>query len=146
MPGPDDAGIDRRKAVQRHQHGGASRGDPLVDDLVDAAMIGVEDRAAPHLGRLGGQALIAGNGRGLADQRDRACHLRRPVAVDHEPRVALRNEMRAERLRQRLCDAGDPDVEGDVAREFFFRQPEMPKHPRDQPAIMIAGEEERRRP
>ena len=63
VPGPRDAGIDRREAVQRHQHRRLSAMQPRLDDLVDAAVIGIEDFAAAHLRGLRRQSLIAGNGR-----------------------------------------------------------------------------------
>ena len=54
-------GIDRREAVQRHQHRRHAVAQALVDHLADAAMVGIEDLAAPRLGGLAGEAFIAGN-------------------------------------------------------------------------------------
>ena len=45
--------------------------------------------------------------------------MRRAVAVDHQPRIALRDQMRVELFRQRLRDAGNADVPGDVPRQFL---------------------------
>ena len=98
VPGSRDAGINRRKAVQRHQHrrhGGAAA---LVDDLADAPVVGIEDLRAPHFRCLARNALIACYRRGLADARDRACGIGRAVAVDDQPRVALHDQMGVEVL------------------------------------------------
>ena len=144
MPGPRDAGINRRETVQRHQHRWPAFVQALVDDLVDPPMIGIEDRTAPHLDRLARQSLIAGNGGGFADQRDRACDMRRPVAVDHQPRIALRDQMGVELLRQLLGDAGNADIPRDVPRQLCLGQAEIAEDGRNQPAVMVAGEQERR--
>ena len=70
--------------------------------------------------------------------------MRRTVAVDHEPRIALHDQMRVEMLRQHLGDAGNADVPGDVPRQFALGQAEIAEHARDQPAVMVAGQQERR--
>ena len=49
--------------------------------------------------------------------------------------------MRVELLCQRLGDAGNPDIPGDMALEFAGGQPEIAKCARDQPAVMIAGQQ-----
>src|ERR1035441_3713641 len=98
MPGPGDAGINRRKTMQRYQHRRPLVAQARTDDLIDAAMIGIEDRLSPRLGRIARQAFIALDGRRFADARDRTWRRRRPVAVDHQPRVALRDQMRIELL------------------------------------------------
>ena len=45
--------------MQRHQHRRPLLAQARVDHLVDAAMIGIEDRLSPRLGRIARQALIA---------------------------------------------------------------------------------------
>src|ERR1700744_5585693 len=144
MPGPRHAGIDRREAVQRHQDGRTPCRHALVDHLVDAAMIGIEDRAPTLLGGFARQSLVAGYDRGFAEQRDRACGPRRAVAVDDEPRIALRDQMRAEHGREPLGDPGDADVPGDVPYELALGPAEIAEPFGDQAAIMIAGKQERR--
>ena len=72
--------------------------------------------------------------------------MRRAVAVDHQPRIALRDQMRVEMLRQRLGDAGNADIPGDMPRQFALGQAEIAEHARNQPAVMVAGEQERRAP
>ena len=59
VPGPRDAGIDGRKAVQRHQYRRHTGAAALVDDLADAPVIGIEDLRAPHQGGLARNAFIA---------------------------------------------------------------------------------------
>jgi len=90
------------------------------------------------------QSLIARDRRRLADRRDRACGFERPVAVDHEARIALRDQMCAERVGHRFGHAGDADVVSDVARAFAFVDAEVAQRARNHPAVVIAGEEERR--
>ena len=70
--------------------------------------------------------------------------MRRAVAVDDEPRVALHDQMGVEMFRQRLRDAGNADVPGDVPHQFALGQAEIAEHARDQPAVMVAGQQERR--
>ena len=139
MPGPDDAGINRRKTMQRHQHRRHARAQARVDDLVDVVMVGIEDRPAPRLGRVAGKAFIARNGGGFADARDRTWRRRRTIAVDHQPRVALRDQMRVEMFRERVGDAGNADIPGDVPRQFAQPEPEIAEHARD-----AAGRNDRR--
>ena len=52
--------------------------------------------------------------------------------------------MRAKMIRQRLGDACNADVPGDVAHQLALRQPEIAERARDQPSVMVAGEEKRR--
>ncbi len=70
--------------------------------------------------------------------------MRRAVAVDHEPRITLRDQMRAEMVRQLLGDAGDPDIPGDVAPKLALGQPELAKCAGNQPSVMVTGDEKRR--
>ena len=70
--------------------------------------------------------------------------MRRAVAVDHEPRVALHDQMGVEMFRERLRDAGNADVPGDVPHQFALGQAEIAEHARDQPSVMVAGQQERR--
>ena len=110
MPGPRDAGINRRETMQRHQHrrhrhrAGARRSPRRCGDDRDRR----SPRAAPPPPRARWPSLPGIDGR-FADARDRTCHVRRAVAVDHQPRIALRDQMRVEMLRQRLGDAGNAD-------------------------------------
>ncbi|MGY4301928.1 hypothetical protein ACVWXN_010023 [Bradyrhizobium sp. i1.4.4] len=48
VPGPGDAGINRREAVQRHQHRRPRVVQAAVDRGIDAAVIGLEDLAPPR--------------------------------------------------------------------------------------------------
>ena len=146
MPGPHDAGIDRGKAVQRHQQRGDTIAQPAVDHLVDASVIGIEDRRPPRLGRRCRDPFIAGDDRRLAEARDRARRLRRTIAVDHQPRITLRDQMRVELFRQRIRNPGNADIPGDVPLELAPRQPEIAKRTRDGPAVMVTGQQERRAP
>ena len=50
-------------------------------------------------GRIAPKRFVARYRRRLADARDRACDMRRPVAVDHQPRVTLRDQVRVEMFR-----------------------------------------------
>ena len=52
--------------------------------------------------------------------------------------------MRVDLLRQRLGDAGNADVPGDVARQFAGRHAEIAERARDQAAVMIRRQQERR--
>ena len=52
--------------------------------------------------------------------------------------------MRIEMFRQRLRDAGNADVPGDVPRQFALRQAEIAELARNQSAVMVAGEQKRR--
>src|SRR5216683_7957663 len=105
MPWPGDPGVNRRKAMQRHQHRRNRIAQAPADDLGDAAMVGIEDLSAPCFGRVAPKAFIAGNDGGFADAWDRAWRARRAVAVDHQPRVTLRDQMRVEMFRYRIRDA-----------------------------------------
>src|ERR1700710_23779 len=68
------------------------------------------------------------------------------VAVDHEPRVELHDQMRVELVRQLFRDAGDADVPGDVTYQLALGQTEIAEPARNQSAVMITGEKERRSP
>ena len=70
VPGPFDARIDRREAVQRDQHGWHALAQTPIDRLGDAAMVGVEHLAAPRFRCLATEAFIAGNDGRLADARN----------------------------------------------------------------------------
>ena len=66
------------------------------------------------------------------------------VAVDDEPRVALHDQMGVEMFRERLRDAGNADVPGDMARQFALRQAEVAEPVRNESSIMVAREQKRR--
>src|ERR1700722_12780871 len=143
MPGSRDPGIDRRKTVQRYEHRRPAPGEAVVDDLGDVAMIGIEDRLPARFGGGAAERFVAGYRGRLADARDRTWRRRRAIAVDHQPRITLRDQMGIELFRQRVGDAGDADVPGDMPRQLAGRQPEIAEGTRDQPAVMVAGQEER---
>ena len=107
-------------------------------------MIGIEDGLAPRRHRAASKAVIAGNDSCLADARDRAWRAGRSIAVDHQPRITLRDQLRVEMLRQGVGDAGNTGVPGDMACQFVGRQPEIAEDARDQAAVMIRGQQERR--
>src|ERR1700692_2971259 len=107
MPWPSDAGVNRRETVQRHQHRRNVFAQALVDGLVDAAMVGIEYRPAPRLSRVAPKAFVTGDDSRFADARDRAWRAGRAIAVDHQPRVTLRDQMRVQMFRQRIRDAGN---------------------------------------
>ena len=144
MPGPLDAGIDRREAVQRNQHGRNALTEAAVDHLSDAPVIGIEHLAPPRLHSLAGEAFIAGNDGGLADARYRTRCIQRAIAVDHEPRIGLRDQMRIKVHSQRARHAGNADVPGDMPRQFALGQTEIAELARDSPAEMIGSQQERR--
>ena len=52
--------------------------------------------------------------------------------------------MGVEMLRERLRDAGNADVPGDVAHQLALGQAEIAENARDQPAVMVAGQQEGR--
>src|SRR6202048_1100341 len=125
MPWPGDAYVKRRKTVTRHQHRRNALAHAPVDHLVDAAMVGIEYRPAPRLGRVAPKAFVAGDDGGFADPRDRAWRARRAIAVDHQPRVTLRDQMRVQMFRQRIRDAGNAGIPGDMPRQLACRQAEI---------------------
>src|ERR1700730_9347571 len=144
VPWPRYPGINRREAVQRDQHRRTTFAQPLLDDFGDAAMVGIEYLLVPRLYRVARQAFVAGNQGRFADARDRTWRARRTIAVDHQPRIALRDQMRVEMFRQRLGDAGNADIPGDMPRQLGCRQPEIAERARDLPAVMIRCQQERR--
>src|ERR1700694_3641812 len=99
MPWPGDAGVNRRETVQRHQYRRHTIAQASVDRLADAAVIRLEDRLAAGLGGLAREAFVTGYGGRFAQPRNGACRLRRAIAVDHQPRVALRDQMGVEMFR-----------------------------------------------
>ena len=54
--------------------------------------------------------------------------------------------MNVELVGQHLCDTGNADVPGDMADKLVLRKAEIAERARNQPAVMIAGEEEGRLP
>ena len=108
-----------------------------LDHLVDAAVIGIEDRGPPRFRRIARKPLIAGNDGRLADARDRACRGRRAVAVDHQPRITLRDQMRIELFRQRVGNACNADIPGDVPLELAQGHAEIAERVRDGAAVMV---------
>src|SRR5262249_22777594 len=75
---------------------------------------------------------------------NRARRADRAVAVDHEPRIALRDQMCIEMIRELLRDAGDADVPADVPRKFALAHAEIAELLRQQPAVMVRCQQERR--
>ena len=70
--------------------------------------------------------------------------MRRAIAVDHQPRVALRDQVGVQMFRQRIGEPGDTDVPADVTRKLGFCNPEIAQHARNGPAVMITCQKERR--
>src|SRR5258708_24837058 len=109
-------------------------------------MIGIENLLPPYLGRLARERFIAGNHGRLAEARDRARGRERTIAVDHEPRIALRDQSRVELVRELLRDTRDADIPGDMPRQLVRRQPEIAERFWDQPPVMVAGKRKVERP
>ena len=143
VPGSRYARVDRREAVQRNEDRRSSLLRAPVERLGDGVVIRRKDALLAFECGLLRETLIAGNRRRLADRRDRACGRQRPVTVDHEPRIALRDQTRAERVRHRFGDAGDADVVGDVAAAFVLVDAEIAQRARNPATVVIAGEKER---
>src|SRR5215470_16198919 len=104
----------------------------------------IKNLAAARFGSFARQSLIAGDRGRFADHRYGAWHVRRAVAVDHQPRVSLRDQMRIEQPRQSLDNAGNADVPAYVAGKLVFAKPEIAESLWNQPAKVVAGDEERR--
>ena len=66
----------------------------------------------------------------------------RAVAVDHQSRIGLQHRRRIEQPRQRLGDAGNADVPGDVAFKLARGDAERAERARDQPPGMVGGQQE----
>ena len=107
-------------------------------------MVGIEDRRPPRRGGVSGQPFIAGDDGRFAETRDRTRRFRRTVAVDHQPRIALRDQVGVEVFRQRVGDAGDADIPGDMPLEFAGRQAEIAKRAGNDAAVMVGCQQERR--
>ena len=54
--------------------------------------------------------------------------------------------MRVETFRQRVGDAGDADIPGDMPLEFARRQAEIDERARDDSPVMVACQQEWRAP
>ena len=143
-PGPAGAVVDRGEAVQRDQDGRDARLRAGLQDALEGVVIRPEQRLDPGLARRRRDALVARDRGRIADRRDRRRHVGRPVAVDHEPRIALRDQRRLERRGQPAGDRLDPDVVGDVALEVLGCQAEVAERARHPAPGVIAGEHERR--
>src|ERR1700675_519592 len=104
-----------RHAVLGDEDGGLPRRGPLVEQRAYLPMIGLEDLGAPRRDGLGGEADIAGDLDVFADGRNRARHGRIAIAVDHQPRIILRDQRRMERLGHTPRHAQRPDVPGNVS-------------------------------
>ena len=105
-------------------------------------MIGIED-LRPAGGDLGGASVqIAWNDHPLADLRDRGRHPGVPIAIDHQPRIVLRDQRRIERLGHAARQPERSDIPGDVPVQFGRRQSQISKAPRNPRAGMIDHDDE----
>ena len=66
--------------------------------------------------------------------------IRRSVAVDDQPRIALQHRGRVKHIGKCLGHRCDADVPGDVAGKFDFVEAQFTKRARDQAAGMIGGQ------
>ena len=110
----------------------------------EGGVIRPEQRRDPCLARRRRDPLVARDRGRIADRRDRRRRVGRPVAVDHEPRIALRDQRRLEGRGEAAGDRLDPDVVGDVALEVLGCQAEVAERARHPAPGVIAGEHERR--
>jgi hypothetical protein len=91
------------------------------------------------------QADITGDPRQLADLRNRSRDVRRPVAVDDQPRIVLPDQRRIERDGQEPAHTGDADVPGDVPLAFGHVDAEPADRARHDVAGVVGDQQERRR-
>src|ERR1700733_12214511 len=118
MPSARHAFEDWRKAMQGDQRRGAAGLPPAFQLGFDTLVIRPKNLADARVFFRVAQVGIAGDRCELADFRDRRRRARRPVAVDHQPRIILLDQHSAERVSQCPADAGDADVPGDMALPF----------------------------
>jgi len=78
----------------------------------------------------------------VADLRDRLRRACRPVAVNHQATVALKDERAAETLRKSDGNRFRADIGRNVLLETFIRQPQIAERPRYRRAGMLAHEQE----
>lgn len=117
-----------------------------VDRGIDAMVIRLENLAPPCRALAVRNPFVARDRGGLGDHGNRACRGRRAVAVDHQPRIALCDQMRIEQLCESLGDASNADVPADVPDKLAFRDAEIAQRVRQHPSVMIRGEQEGRSP
>src|SRR3569623_3418215 len=129
--------------MQRYQDGWLLLCGAAIERLRNARVIRLENLAPTRGDFVEAQAVIAGDVGGLAHERDRARALERPVAVDHEARISLCDEMCAGRFGQPPRDAGDADVPCDVPLQIALCAAETAEAFRNAAAVVIAGEEKR---
>ena len=87
--------------------------------------------------------VIARNVGSLAACRDRRRRRQRPVAVDDEPRIRLRDHRRIENRGEVRSDTARADVPGDVPCELGVVKTERSERTRNSPAGMVANQHER---
>jgi len=144
MPGPRLPFEHRREAVQRDQRCGPAGLPPARELGLDALVIGLEDRLGARFFLRVAQADIAGNDGILADFGNGACRVERPVAVDHQSRIVLPDQRRAECIGEMACEPGNADIAADMALPFGRGNAEPAERARAYNAGMISNQEKRR--
>ncbi len=114
-----------------------------VDLGGDRGMVRGVDRRDPRGAGGGVERGVARHGGAVADRGHRVGRGGVAVAVDHQPRVALMDERRVERARERLAERGHADVPADVPRQLGVGQAEPGQRARHPPPAMVADQQQR---
>jgi len=114
------------------------------DEFVHGRMIGMKQRRRAEGAVLAGEGAIAGHGNAVALGRNRGGIVERPVAIDHEARIAGEGERRIEAPGEPPRHFGGADVPADVLGEPLLRKAEPVERARHAVAGVIADEHQRR--
>src|SRR5438876_3732803 len=144
MPWPRDGFEDRREAMQRNQHRGATLRPASIERRRYCVVVRTENRVDAGGAPGFADPVIAGDLGRLADLRHRALDLGVAVAIDDEARIGLQNDRRIQQPRQLAADLADSDIPGDMPPSFMLGQTESAEPARKRAAGMVTGEEERR--
>lgn len=93
----------------------------LPQMIVDGVVIRQKHLALARQRVFGVDTDIAGDRRQLGQVRDRAGDAGRPVAVDHQPRIALMDQRRVQLAAQMARHAQRADIPADVAFDLPWR-------------------------
>ncbi len=139
MPRPLQPVHRGREAVDRDQQ----RPFVAVQGRGDGGVVGRVD-GGDAIGEVtGGEAGIAGNGRGVRDGRRDVGAFRVAVAVDHQSRIGLHHQLGMGPIGQAARQGGRADVPGDVTLQVRRLQAQLTQPPRNQPTGVIANQQQR---
>ena len=130
------------EAVHRQEYRRHTGGDALLDQAVDAQVVGLVEMPHAPIALLFVDVAVARHDRAVGDAHDERRVVEPAIGIDQQPRETRRDGRRTQFLGEDPRDSLGADVVGDMAFQLVGRQPQRAVGVRDGVAGVIAQQKQ----